>query len=172
MNNKKKGIVIIISILGLLLLYGFQNFGKKKNSYQQFYIDNVVETSSQEENKNNLEKEVGKIKVHIIGEVNEPGLIELEEGSRIYDAIQLAGGLTNEADTSKTNLAYILSDGEKIYIPNVNDENAEMKNLLENNKVNINNANVSELKTIPGVGDSTAIAIVEYRTKNRKVYVD
>lgn len=75
--------------------------------------------------------------------------------------------MTDEADVSKTNLAYILSDGEKIYIPNINDENLESASFQESNKkVNINVATIAELTAIPGVGESTAKSIIEYRTQN------
>lgn len=119
------------------------------------------------QNQNKEEKEVvEKIKVHIVGEVNNPGLIELDAGCRVQDAIDLAGGLTQDADTSKTNLAYIVSDGEKIKIPSLYDEETEEITVNSSKKVNINTASVSELQTIPGVGESTANAIVEYRTKS------
>ena len=76
-------------------------------------------------------------------------------------------GLTPNADVSKTNLAYILSDGEKIYIPSVNDEETitENNSSNKNSKININTATASELETISGVGESTAKSIIEYRTK-------
>ena len=59
-----------------------------------------------------------------------------------------------------------MSDGEKIYIPNINDDEAEELGLgIQNKKVNINLASVTELQTIPGVGESTANSIIEYREK-------
>lgn len=161
MIDKKKifiGIIVIASfIIGIF-------FYKKKNNQSTIVLNEVfVETSKVE---NTIELEKIKIKIHITGEVNQPGLIELEVGERVKDAIDMAGGLTNEADISKINLAYILSDGEKIYIPNQNDELDEEQILqTSNSKVNINTATVSELETIPGVGESTAKAIVEYRTE-------
>lgn len=157
--DKKKIFIVMIMIVSFIIGIFFY---KKKNNQEVMTLNKVfVETTKVE---NTIDSE--KIKIHITGEVNQPGLIELEVGERVKDAIDMAGGLTNEADISKINLAYILSDGEKIYIPNQNDELDEEQILqTSNSKVNINTATVSELETIPGVGESTAKAIVEYRTE-------
>lgn len=168
--DKKKILIIFGIIIIIIIIFIFKNYTNKNNYEQLEFNDVISENKSEVSNETNKIDE--KIKVHIIGEVNNPGLIELNIGSRIYDAIELAGGLTNEADTSKTNLAYILSDGEKIYIPNFNDEdiNTNSSDLNSNKKININTANLSELQEIPGVGEATASSIIEYRTKNRKIY--
>lgn len=168
--DKKKILIIFGIIIIIIIIFIFKNYTNKNNYEQLEFNDVISENKSEVSNETNKIDE--KIKVHIIGEVNNPGLIELNIGSRIYDAIELAGGLTNEADTSKTNLAYILSDGEKIYIPNFNDEdiNTNSSDLNSNKKININTANLSELQEIPGVGEATANSIIEYRTKNRKIY--
>ena len=154
----------------MIIIFITKNY-TNKNNYEQLEFNDVI-SENKIEISNETNKINEKIKVHIIGEVNNPGLIELNIGSRIYDAIELAGGLTNEADTSKTNLAYILSDGEKIYIPNFNDEELDTNSsdLNSSKKININTANISELQEIPGVGEATANSIIEYRTKNRKIY--
>ena len=108
------------------------------------------------------------------------GIVELEEGARIADAIQLAGGATADANMQKINLAYKLQDGQKIYIPNLNeDETAITENggVVEtatagsswaNNtgKININIATQTELELITGIGPSTATKIIEYREEN------
>ena len=168
MNKNKIVIALIITVI--LVVIGITYFFSKDNQYEQLSLNEIVVSKDDSEYILNKETEIEKIKVHIVGEVNNPGLIELDVGSRIYDAIELAGGLKPEADTSKTNLAYILSDGEKIYIPNINDEESFQFNLQASNiKVNINVATVSELTTIPGVGESTANSIIAYRNENRKI---
>ena len=164
---KKEKILIILGVVIILGIVLIKN-EKNKNINEEKIIENKIYIrENMIEEENHLENQ--KIKVHITGEVNNPGLIELNVGSRVNDAIELAGGLTEQADVSKTNLAYILSDGEKIYIPNKNDEINE-NNILQNSnsKININLATVSELQTIPGVGESTAKSILEYREKNGK----
>ena len=121
---------------------------------------------------NNIKKDkLNKIIIHITGEVKYPGVVELPENSRIVDAIEAAGGESENANLNELNLAYILSDGEKIYIPNkyedninVLKQNEEIKNQIIG-KININKASKSELMTLPGIGDSTANKIIEYREK-------
>ncbi len=122
-----------------------------------------------------MEKEESKkvIVVHITGEINKPGVIELEEGARVIDAIKVAGGTTSKADLTQINLAYALRDGQKIYIPNVEDQNKEIEHIttdFENNtkagKININMANEKELQELPGVGPSIATKIIKYREEN------
>lgn len=112
-------------------------------------------------------------KVHISGEINNPGVYEIRDEQRLEDLIKEAGGLTNEADDRNLNLAQRLEDQMKIYIPNINEEN-----LLENTDrnqealpvsntdsslVNINTANKDELMSLPNIGDKRADAIIEYR---------
>ena len=156
---------IITILVGITVLY--QKLHSQK--YEIMPINQILREEKQE--TINQEMTLETIKVHIIGEVKQPGLLELEVGSRVDDAIQMAGGLTDLADVSKTNLAYILSDGEKIYIPSINDEELDLSLAQNtNSKININTANSSELKAIPGVGDSTANSIIEYRNRNRKIY--
>ena len=131
-------------------------------------------------------KQLGNIVVHVIGEVKKPGVIKLKEGSRIIDAINKCGGQTEEADLSKINLAYVLDDGSQIYIPRIKEDiqnTTIMKteagnNVIVNNvtqgdneknvKVNLNTATLEKLMTLPGVGESTAQKILEYRNKNKK----
>lgn len=168
LNNVKKIFAFIIIAI-FIIIFLFKNLLKNNNDYEKVNFNEIIKSNNIVENTSKEEK-LDTIKVHIVGEVNNPGLIELSTGSRVADAIELANGLTNEADTSKTNLAYILSDGEKIYIPNINDEgNIEYTNMQESNsKININTATVAELKNIPGVGESTANSILEYRISNGK----
>lgn len=131
-------------------------------------------------------KQLGNIVVHVIGEIKKPGVIKLKEGSRIIDAINKCGGQTEDADLSKINLAYVLDDGSQVYIPRVKEDiqnTTIMKteagdNVIVNNvtqtddkkdpKVNLNTATLEKLMTLPGVGESTAQKIIEYRNKNKK----
>ena len=113
--------------------------------------------------------ENNKIKVYIAGEVNTPGVFELDEDSRVEDAIASAGGLTNLANIKNINLALIIEDGEKIYIPNINDNDIidySAQESPKSSKVNINKADVSELQNLPGVGVSLAEKIFNYRKEN------
>ena len=94
------------------------------------------------------------IVVYICGAVKESKVITLKENSRICDAIESVGGLTDEADLTNINLAYILADGEKIYIPKKGEEIennsiSSYNDSISSNKININKATQTELETIP-----------------------
>lgn len=114
------------------------------------------------------------IYVDIGGEVINPMLAELPEGSRVEDAIQAAGGLTESADLSGINRAEFLEDGEKVFIPakiqgdtaataSQDTAAATPTNAASNGKVNINTADITGLQTLNGVGPATAQKIVDYR---------
>lgn len=145
---------------------------------------NDVESNTIENLTIEEEVEGEKIAIHIIGEVKKEGIVYLEKGSRIVDAIKEAGGATKEADLSQINLAYELQDGQKIYIPNKNEKiseyitrssgnnviiegnNSSVQTEGKENKVNINTANLNELDSLPGIGPSLAKRIIEYREEN------
>lgn len=123
--------------------------------------------------------------VFVTGEVNRPGVYELDEGSRVVDAIVAAGGYTDLADESYVNLATRVQDEEMLYIPSKieveelkNGNNTDLELKLNGNKsntdeksgsseqVNINKASKEELMTLPGVGESKAEKIITYREQN------
>lgn len=120
------------------------------------------------ENDSDIWEEQTGLTVYICGQVMNPGVFTLAEGSRINDVLLLAGGFCEDADISAVNLAQHITDGMKIYIPKpgeqVTEERAEQ--LKNNTKVNINQAGVTELCTLPGVGESRAKDIIAYREKN------
>lgn len=150
MKIDKKKIILVLAILTIALLIIISSISKKNDTSNDFSFNDVTKENTTEIIKEEASK-IEKIKIHIAGEVNSPGLIELESGARIADAIELAGGLTENADISKTNLAYILSDGEKIYIPNFNDDIStdNEQSLNSSSKININTGNLDELQKIP-----------------------
>ena len=185
LNNKKIIIisVIIITILFLIYLIYKNNFNYS-NEINLNEILQTEDTNKEIKQINNIVTNTidatqnNEIIVHITGEVKKEGVIHLNKGDRIIDAIKKAGGETKQADLSQVNLAYELQDGQKIYIPNKNekiskyivDENGNTNinslNSKEEEKVNINTANQSELDSLPGIGPATAQKIIEYRNQN------
>ena len=170
--NKNFFVIIISYILIIIVsLYFFTKDTRQVTvNTNDFYFDNSTE-----------EVKISQIAIHITGEINSPGILYLDTNSRICDAINKAGGVTANADLNMVNLAYELNDGQKIYIPSIYDENkidyidnTAGENVLddstqEKNKViNINSATQSELESLPGIGESTANKIIDYRNKNGK----
>lgn len=113
------------------------------------------------------------IVVEIKGEVNNPDVYTLKEGSIIKDLIEIAGGLTSNADISNINRAKEIKNHELIVIRNINDINIEVESIeaeinqeSDDGIININDADLSKLKEIPGIGDVKANAIILYREEN------
>ena len=176
-NNKLKKI-IIISLIIIIIITSIVITNIKNNKYEEIEYNEIIENSE----KINYEEKIETIKIHISGEVKYNGVIELDKGARIDDAIKFAGGLTENADISEVNLAYELSDGQKLYIPTVggalqgeqkiitseNQEGIIESISLKDEKININTATQTEFETLPGIGPSLAYKIVEYRNQNGK----
>ena len=106
-----------------------------------------------------------KITVDISGQVAIPGVYTLEAGARLADLCEAAGGLTSSADLDAINRAGILTDGQKVYIPEQGENlsTSPSDTGVAPGLVNINTANIDELQRIPGVGPVTASRIIEYR---------
>lgn len=168
LKERKKEIIITVVIIGVIIYSLISNsimFTKEKEMEEENQLYEYSEIFDELEEKN-------KIYVHLDGAVKKAGLIELEEGDRLEEAIIKGGGLLDTADTKYVNLAMILLDGEKIYIP-TKDESIDYSSgtsyipeLQESRTININNANLEELQKIPGVGPSTAKNIINYREKS------
>lgn len=104
------------------------------------------------------------IKVFISGAITNPGVYELERDSRLFDLLDKAGGSSNE-DLSAYNLASQLYDGQHVHISDGNDRSPEAF-LPENKKVNINEADLDLLMTLPGIGETKAQVIIDFREQN------
>lgn len=112
-------------------------------------------------------EEAGTVFVFVCGQVAVPGVYELPAGSRIYDAIMQAGGCMETADICAVNQAGYLEDGMQIYIPAIGDTYKEAASEEQvsrsDGRISINHADKNELMTLPGIGESKADAILEYR---------
>ena len=166
MEKNKKTIVIII-FLYLVLFCAFLLYKKEKESFS--LVSNF--SSSPESVSNNIEENVvipEDIFVHISGEINYPGLLKLKKGQRLYEAIEMAGGVTKDADLDSINLAMVLADEDKIYIPKLGQSSPEFLLNIDskNSRINLNRATKDELMNLNGIGDKTAEAIIKYRDEN------
>jgi competence protein ComEA len=110
-----------------------------------------------------------RISVYVTGAVNHPGVVVLEEGARVINAIEKAGGPLPEADLEALNLAQAVQDGQKILVRRKGETGGEDgaggDQKSEKGKVNINQASARELERLPGIGPTLAERIVAYREK-------
>lgn len=125
-------------------------------------------------------QEITMIVVDISGAVIKPSVVELPEGSRVYEAIEKAGGLSKDADTTILNQAEMLTDGQKVYIPTQQEINEiagkgnsamilpSTMNTKHPELININTASTEMLQQLSGIGPATADKIISYRNENGK----
>ncbi len=179
-KEQKIKIAITLFVIIIAIFYYIYSQNQKEIFFEESKQENEVQEKTEEtENK--------KIIVHVSGAVKNEGIVELEEGARVANAIEKAGGVRDDAYTKDINYALKLEDGMKIYVPTIEETkqekeevniNSESSNYIissnntktnENSngqKVNINNADESKLDELPGVGPSTAQKIIQYRKEN------
>ena len=176
MMNRKKS-MLLLTIFWIAVI-----FGSCDNKEEEILIGQQEETTLKEEKNSGESQEAEDIKeensanwVDVSGAVKNPGVYKLENGARIFQAIEAAGGFSEDADPKWLNQAAEISDGEKIFVYTKEEtqtlkeqgisseqekENAEK---AEEAKININQASLEELQEIPGIGEARAQAIIAYR---------
>lgn len=119
-----------------------------------------------EEDAEIVEDAASQIYVHVCGQVCQPGVVVLPVGSRAWEAVEAAGGLTEDAQDTAVNLAAVLQDGEKLYIPAVGESVADtVDGAVGSGLINLNTADAVRLQTLPGIGESRAADILSYRER-------
>lgn len=180
---KEYKIIVICACLGLAL----GGFLLIKPSTQkpvtetnlQAEVATVSKDSSSEKEVKKEEKEEpleqDLITVDVKGAVKSPGIYDLPVGSRVHDAVQKAGGLTEEADSKSLNLAQKVSDEALVYVPTKGEEAASQQtgsgttpSTSKDKKVNLNKASLEELKQVKGLGGKRAQDIIDHREANGK----
>jgi competence protein ComEA len=167
--KKDKMIKIGILLITFFLcgcLYSCQESQKTKVSIEEQTSDSIetVTTESKTETQSD-KKEDTFIYVYICGEVQSPGVYQVEEGARLYQVVEMAGGILETASKNYLNLAECVTDGQKIVVPTI-EEAQQLETFEEESSsglVNINIANEETLTTLPGIGTSKAKSIIAYR---------
>jgi competence protein ComEA len=115
---------------------------------------------------------VALLQVYVVGEVSQPGVYRLAPGSRMQDGIQMAGGFLPDANTQALNLAALLEDGERVFVPKITESQVSGSESLPERSsteiqipIDINMADQSELESLPEIGPVTAQEIIAYREK-------
>lgn len=180
---KEYKIIVICACLGLalggfFLLKPTSQTSVKETNLQAEVAAVSKDSSSEKEIKKEEKDESAEqdlITVDVKGAVKSPGIYDLPVGSRVHDAVQKAGGLTDEADSKSLNLAQKVSDEALVYVPTKGEEAASQQatsgttpSTSKEKKVNLNKASLEELKQVKGLGGKRAQDIIDHREANGK----
>ena len=180
---KEYKIIVICAGLGLALGAFFLLKPTTQTSVKETNLQTEVaavskDSSSEKEIKKEEKEESAEqdlITVDVKGAVKSPGIYDLPVGSRVHDAVQKAGGLTDEADSKSLNLAQKISDEALVYVPTKGEEAASQQaasgttpSTSKDKKVNLNKASLEELKQVKGLGGKRAQDIIDHREANGK----
>ena len=180
---KEYKIIVICAVLGLVLGAFFLLKPSSQTSVKETNLQTEVsavskETSTEKEVKKEEKEESPEqdlITVDVKGAVKSPGIYDLPVGSRVHDAVQKAGGLTEQADRKSLNLAQKVSDEALVYVPTKGEEAASQQvasgttpSTSKDKKVNLNKASLEELKQVKGLGGKRAQDIIDHREANGK----
>ncbi|MGO2629064.1 MAG: helix-hairpin-helix domain-containing protein [Enterococcus italicus] len=170
MKNTSRSTKQYLAIGSMLGLFGisigvwFFLFQKPK---EDVWTDVSVPTEQTTQTTTSVPQQI--ILVDIKGAVKKPGVYELPINARLHELVNVAGGLTDDAEDRQANMAIVLADQQLVYIPRKG-ETVEQTNQTpqagNESKVNINTASAEELQTLTGIGEKKAQAIIDYRTQN------
>lgn len=167
-------VILLLSTLMYFLFTDRAGDGTEEIPLQSVSGDELSDDGFVEE-KEDAADEPTEIVVDVKGAVKQPGIYRLPPNSRVYEAIEAAGGTTDEADTDQLNLADFLVDGMAVIVPREGDATTDMVQMAGGTsggsnsgtgKVNINRASEAELQTLSGIGPAKAAAIVQDREEN------
>jgi len=170
LRSKQKHIISLALLIIVTVIFTKGYLDEKKKIHILSPVE--YEDSNEVENYSNEITSIStqRIKIHIEGAVKNPGLYELPLDSRVNDAINIAGGLLNDADRKRINLSKKIVDEEFIYILVEGEENEvyEVTNTESDGLVNINIASKQELESLIGIGPALADRIINYRNEKGK----
>jgi len=162
--RKKERTLLLVFLVAILMAGSVYLYGGKRGQEvavprEQTGVATTSEPRTQEQQQ--------EIRVHVKGEVNQPGVYQIPADSRVIDAIQAAGGSKAGADLEQLNLAAVVADGSEVIVPTTGaTTEAEAKPANTSGKINLNTATIEELDKLPGIGSVRAQAIIEYRQEH------
>ena len=174
MMREKKSVWILVCFLTMLVFSGCDRSGEilyfdretDSGAYAPENMAGLPEDGLTEKEPETAADMDGQICVYVCGQVCRPGVVVLPEGSRAWEAVEAAGGFSDNAGEAAVNLAAVVRDGERLYIPTA-DETMPEPNLAEGgNTVDLNTADAALLQTLPGIGESRAADILSYRERH------
>ena len=168
-------VLLIVSGVGYRLVSGWQA-GKGDFYTFQTGVDltddegGIIEDGGMKDStgiRTPVEETKESLIIHIVGAVKNPGVFILQEGDRVLEAVEKAGGFSEDALKETVNLAARIYDGQQVYIPREGEEvPPAVHQGNQPQKININTASQSDLETLPGIGPAKAGAIISDREKN------
>ena len=171
----KENKIYVIAGITAVLFFLYSNFDKEDEltemNEETLAMVEDAETNRDEKDEAKADEKIMVMMADIKGAVVNPGVYKINEGGRVVDLIELAGGLAEDADAAAINFALYVQDEMAIYVPRIGENvNAvlpvQVGETAGNGTVNLNSAQSSELQTLPGIGAAKAEAIIEYRETN------
>ncbi|MCS7233140.1 MAG: helix-hairpin-helix domain-containing protein [Synergistetes bacterium] len=167
LGSQRKGVLVLIAVILVagLVFHLYDKFSPPPGGI-------IVKAEKDHLKDSEKISSPSTIYVQVYGAIKNPGVYKVKKGTRLFEVVNMAGGPSPEADIRSVNLAKVVEDGEKIFIPKIGevlgssstrDEGAQGK---ASKLVNVNKATVEELERLPGIGKTMAKRIVEYREKN------
>lgn len=184
MKKKRRnvGCVLFRVVAGFMIIFMLSGCGNDHVSYEPADVTDDADaqvTEQQTDESSATSENTGYVYVYVCGAVRQEGVYRLPEGSRINDALILAGGLTEDAASGVLNLAESVQDGQKLYFPTKDEmENqqgvpvdgtytdGQANNSEQSQKIDINTADKEQLMTLSGIGEAKAESIIRYRAEH------
>ncbi len=180
----KKRIMIIMGAVGLCLFFSACQKADDKAEREDFFLEESILTEEDKETEEIEETEAVEIEedqkeekqpqilaVHLCGAVKEPGVYQVQEDTRIFQVLEMAGGFLPDADQDYLNLALTVEDGMQLRVPTKEETKGYSYPVVEtgastqeaSGKIDLNKADEAQLCTLPGIGESRAKSIIQYR---------
>ena len=167
----KRGLKIVLIVALIIIFVKVMNTDFFNTSDDGITVQKAYDSSAKDSLNDESDEDDAFIYTHITGEIKKPGVYKMKAGTRMDDLVKEAGGLTDEADIDQINLSEKLVDEERIIVPSKSGSSEEGITSAaidaKTKKININKASLSELMTLPGVGEKTAQKFIDYREQKK-----